>query len=184
MVRTKFFAAAATLALVAACGQQAQQAETTPPPMAEAPVMNQASMSEAQFVQVAANLSAFEVEAAELAAERATADVKAFAEQMQREHQTASQELTQLAPTLGMQAPAPALDSEHQQDLAQLQSLNGAEFDDAYLDQQVETHENTVRTFEDYAQNGAPGPLRDWAQAALPKLQQQLTQAQSLENAS
>lgn len=185
MVRTKFLAAAATLAL-AACGQQAQQqTETAPPAPIEQPSMMQAAMSEAEFVQVAANTDAFEIRAAELAAERAAADaVKEFAASAQSDNQATTQELMQLAPTLGLETPTPALDAQHQQRLDTLESLNGEEFDDAYLDQQVEAHENAVRTFQDYAQNGAPGPLRDWAQATLPKLQTQLNEVQSLENAT
>lgn len=184
-MRLHFLAAAATLALLGACGQQAQQAEA-PPAVVDQPVtVAQAAMTEAQFVQFAVNTDAFEMQASELAEQRGErADVKQVAETLARENTATSQEIAGLAPQLGLTAPQASLDVEHQQRLDTLRTLEGEAFDDAYLDQQVEAHENAVRTFQDYAQNGAAGPLRDWASATLPKLQQNLASVQSLENAT
>lgn len=183
MIRTKLLAAAGALALLAACGQQAQTAEAPPAP---APVeVAQATISEADFVQFVTNADAFEIQAATLASERGTrAEVKQFAATMATDHAATSQQVAALAPQLGITAPAPALDVEHQQRLDTLRTLEGAEFDDAYLDQQVAAHEAAVRTFEDYAQNASAGPLRDWAQTTLPKLRTHLASVQSLENAT
>lgn len=80
--------------------------------------------------------------------------------------------------------PAGNLSTEQQANLTTLQGLSGEAFDDAYLDRQVAAHENTVRMFQDFIAHTPDSPLRQWAQATLPKLQEHLTQVQALENAT
>jgi putative membrane protein len=177
------FLAASALALVA-CGQQ-QPSETAQTPAQEPAQMQTAAMTNAQFAQAAANADAFEIQSSELAGTRAARqDVKDFAAMMVRDHGATTRELAGLAPQLGIQAPAPALDADHTNRLNNLRSLNGEAFDDAYLDAQVEAHENGVRTFEEFTQNGEPGQLRDWAGTTLPKLREHLAHVQRLENAT
>jgi putative membrane protein len=172
---------------LAACGQQATTesqtsttAETNQPEMAQP-----AAMTDAEFVQAAANSDAYEIQSSELAAQRAArADVKEFATMMIRDHRATTQELTALAPQLNMAAPTPQLASAETNDLNRLRGLSGEAFDDAYLDEQVEAHEAAVNTFERYIQGSSPGPLRDWAQTTLPKLRTHLEHVQRLENAT
>lgn len=184
MVRNTLLAAASALAL-AACGQTATQTAEAPPAPDLAAPATQASMTEAQFVQIAANADAFEIQASQLAADRAARQpVKEYAAMMVRDHTATTNELTTLAPTLGLSAPTPLLDADTQAKLDRLRSLSGAEFEDAYLDQQVAAHENAVQAFQAYANTGTAGPLRDWASATLPKLQTHLAAVQALENAT
>jgi putative membrane protein len=182
MVRTSLLAAISALAL-AACGQSTQTAETPPAPEPAAP--QQAAITEADFVQLVANSDAFEIQVSQLASDRAArSEVKDFAAMMVRDHTATTQELTALAPTIGLTAPTPVLDSEHQLKLDTLRGLSGAAFDDAYLDRQVEAHEAAISAFQNYIQSASAGPLRDWAQTTLPKLQTHLSSVQSLENAT
>lgn len=183
---TKWTLLAASAIALAACGQQAQQAETQAPSNYQTPAQTQtAGMSDAQFAQTVANSDAFEIQSSQLAAERAARqDVKDFAAAMVTAHQQTSRELAELAPTLNMTAPTPQLDSTQTSALERLRSATGEGFDDAYLDAQVAAHENAVRTFEGYTQSGNAGPLRDWAQRTLPNLREHLQRAQSLENAT
>jgi putative membrane protein len=175
--------AASTLALVA-CGQQATTVETAETPAQDIGIET-AAMTNAQFAQAVANADAFEVQSSELAASRAARqDVKAYAAMMVRDHGATTQELATLAPTLGIQAPTPQLDTTHQDRLNNLTSLNGEAFDDAYLDAQVEAHENAVSLFERFTTEGEAGPLRDWASTTLTKLRTHLTSVQTLENAT
>lgn len=177
-------AALSALALAAGCGPPAQQAETTPPPAPEA-IAPTTQMSDAAFVQNAANSDAFEIQSSELAPRRAARqDVKDFAEMMVRDHRSTSGELGALAPTLGMTAPTPALGGTMQSTLGTLRDANGEAFDDAYLDAQVEAHENGVRLFEEYLQGAPTGPLRDWATNTLPRLRTHLEHVRGLENAT
>lgn len=182
MTRTILLAASA-LAL-AACGQQAtQQAEApTPPAPMETAV---AAMSDADFVQAAANATHFEIQSSQLAATRsARQDVKDFATMMIRDHTQASEQLAALLPTLNIAAPTPTLDADLTEDIADQRGKTGAEFDDAYLDDQVEAHNNAVRLFETYLQSAPQGALRDWAQTTVVTLRTHRDRVQSLENAT
>jgi len=170
---------------LAACGQQTttETAETQP----ETPAMptETAAMSDAEFMQMAANSDAFEIQSSELAAQRAASQqVKDFAQMMVRDHTQTTQELTAFAQQNSMMAPTPQLDATLQGRLDSLRGQSGQSFDDAYLDAQVAAHEQAVQTFENYVANAQPGGLRDWANQTLPKLRTHLTQAQQLESAS
>jgi putative membrane protein len=171
---------------LAACGQQAPTTETAEAPTPEAPAMpTQAAMTDVQFIQAVANANEFEIQSSELAATRASLQqVKDFAAMMVRDHRAAAQELNTLAPSLNLTAPTPALDAMQQGKVDSLRAQSGEAFDDAYLDAQVEAHENTVRAFENYISGASAGPLRDWANATLPKLRTHLQNVQSLENAT
>lgn len=183
MIRMTFLAAASALAL-AACGQSTQVAETAPPaPPMEAPV--EAAMTDAQFAQIVANSDAFEIQASQLAASQATrADVKAFARMMVADHTATSEQLTALAPTISLSTPQPVIEADMQAKLDRIRGLSGAEFEDAYLDDQVAAHEAAVQAFQNYIQTAQAGPLRDWASTTLPKLQTHMASVQTLENAT
>lgn len=172
------------LALAAACGQSAQV--TTPPPETPPPAAPAAvTISPQDFAQRVANSDAFEIQSSELAAARgARADVKQFAQMMVRDHRTTTQELSTLAPTIGLTAPTAALDAGQRANIATLEAASGEAFDDAYLDQQVAAHEAAVRLFQDFIAGAPEGPLKQWAQTTLPKLQQHLSSVQALENAT
>ena len=182
MLRTSLLATGALV--LAACGQQTTTTETAEVPAAQTPAPTApAAMTDAEFVQAAANAGAFEIQASEMAATRAARqDVKAFATMMVRDHRAASEELTALAPRLNLTTPAAQLDGGQTATLESLRGKTGEAFDDAYLDAQVEAHENAVRAFEGFAASAQPGPLRDWANATLPKLRTHLSSVQALEN--
>lgn len=170
---------------LAACGQQATTETSESGPVQEPAATQQAAMSAAEFVQTVAASDAFEIQSSELAAQRAARqDVKDFAQQMVTGHRQTTQELTQLTATNNLPAPTPQLNAMQQTSLGNLRNQTGQAFDDAYLDAQVQAHENAVRTFEQYATNGEAGPLRDWAQRTLPNLRQHLQHVQGLENAT
>lgn len=183
MLRTSLLAAGALV--LAACGQQTTTTETAEAPSAQpqAPAAAPAAMTDAEFVQAAANAGAFEIQSSELAATRAARpDVKAFAATMVRDHRAANEELTALAPRINLTAPTPQLDGAQTGTLESLRGKTGEAFDDAYLDAQVEAHENAVRAFEGFVASAQAGPLRDWANATLPKLRTHLSAVQALEN--
>jgi putative membrane protein len=182
MIRYVLIACAATA--LTACGQQTT-ATTEPdaPPPAAAPAVN--AMSAADFVQTVANSDAFEIQSSGLASSRAARqEVKDFAATMVRDHTLTTQQLTALAPQINLSAPTPQLDAAKQGQIEALRGQTGAAFDDAYLDAQVAAHTEAVRLFEEFAANGEPGPLRDWANTTLPKLREHLTHVQGLENAT
>jgi putative membrane protein len=183
---SKHLLLAASVLALAACGQQSAKTDQPETTTAEGPAMPQAAaMTDAQFVQAVANADAFEIQSSELASSRAARQqVKDLAAMMVRDHSSTTQQLTTLAPTINLTAPTPALNGEMQRKLDGLRSQSGEEFDDAYLDAQVEAHQNAIRTFESFVAGAQAGPLRDWANTTLPKLREHLQHAQGLENAT
>lgn len=84
----------------------------------------------------------------QIAAERGSSDaVKVFAE-LEVAEQTA------IARAFGAEGAQIPLREDHQAILDQLNGLEGAEFDAAYLDAQIAGHEEARPIHEDYAENG------------------------------
>lgn len=73
-----------------------------------------------------------------------------------------------------------ALDARHADMLNQLAALNGRQFDGAYVQMQVMSHQEAVAMYAAYAQGGDEPSMRSFAQQALPSLQQHLAMAQRL----
>ena len=104
------------------------------------------------FVEKAAAGGAAEVEGGKLAEQRATNDkVKQFGARMVQDHSKANDELKQIAAGKGLQLPA-APEAHHQQEMAKLQKLSGAEFDRAYMDHMVKDHKKDVAEFKKQAE--------------------------------
>ncbi|MET0183153.1 MAG: DUF4142 domain-containing protein [Caulobacterales bacterium] len=175
------------LALAAACGQQASNtAEAPAPAPGEAPMAPvTAAVTPADFVQTIANSDRFEIESSGLAATNAIrADVKEFARMLVTAHTTTSREVATLAPQIQLTPPTPALSAEQTEEVTELRGKAGEEFDDAYLDAQIEAHENAITLFQNFITTSADGPLKQWAQTTLPKLQQHLDRARQLDTAT
>ncbi|MCR6645321.1 MAG: DUF4142 domain-containing protein [Terricaulis sp.] len=185
---SKYLIPALGVLALAACGQQAQQQAEAPLETApyETPVAPAgASMTPTQFVQAAANADAFKVQSSQLAATRAArADVKELAATIERESNAASQALAALAPTISVPAPQATIAEDRTDDLTDLRGKTGAEFDDAYLDDQVEAHNDAIQLYENYVRTAEAGPLRTWAESTLATLRTQRDRVQALENAT
>ena len=95
-----------------------------------------------QFVEKAAIANTAEIRLGELASERAqSADVKAFAQMMVKDHTRANNELEQAVSGQNIEVSNVQLDQKHQQLLSKLRGLQGAEFDREYMKAMVEGHE-------------------------------------------
>ncbi|HRE44466.1 MAG TPA: DUF4142 domain-containing protein [Terricaulis sp.] len=184
---SKYLVPALGVLALAACGQQAQQQAEAPTAPYETPVAApaSASMTPTEFVQAAANADAFKLQSSQLAATRAArADVKELAATIERESNAASQALAALAPTISVPAPQAMVTEDRTDDLADLRGKTGAEFDDAYLDDQVEAHNDAIQLYENYVRTAEAGPLRTWAESTLATLRTQRDRVQALENAT
>ncbi|TCU69299.1 uncharacterized protein DUF4142 [Bradyrhizobium sp. R2.2-H] len=79
-----------------------------------------------------------------------------------------------------LRAPA-ELDQQHRQRGAQLQQLQGDEFERQYRQTQIDGHRKAIRIFQEFADGSAGrADLRSWAQASLAVLQKHLQRAQNL----
>jgi putative membrane protein len=183
----KYAVTALTLFLAAAaCSpapeQQASTDRTEYPPPAVAPVTTETLES---FVQKVSLSNMYEIEAAKIAQTRAkAAPIKAFARTMVTDHTAAGAALTAaLAAEPTAPAPAATLDQAHLDKLARLREVEADKFDELYVDQQVEAHENTLSALRDYAQNGASPAVKSFAMETAPKVEQHLTSIKALDNA-
>jgi len=122
-----------------------------------------------------------EVALGKLAVEKGSSDaVKQFGQKMIDDHVKANDELKQIAAGGGVNLPD-ALDSKHQSRVDKVAKLSGAEFDKAYIKDQLKYHQQNVKEFQQEAQYGSVAEVKNLASKALPTLQQHLELAKDLD---
>jgi putative membrane protein len=120
------------------------------------------------------------VEMGRLALEKASSDdIRQFGKKLLDEQTQANDRLKELASQDNISVPD-ALDTKHQSQIDKLSKLSGAEFDKAYLKEQLKNHEVQVRDFSEEAQRGTDPSVKSFAAGMLPKLQRQLELARNL----
>lgn len=149
----RFLAAAAVLALTAACGDAADDAQASAaesPPAAEtaapAPAPAQSAVTDPQIAAIVVAANEVDIRAGELARERAeNPEVKAFAERMVTDHTGVNKAASDLVGRLGVtpepNATSQKLTQDGEQARAALQGQTGAAFDRAYVDGEVAYHQ-------------------------------------------
>lgn len=111
------------------------------------------SMQESDIVAVMAALNRGEIDAGNLAKDRASrADVKAYANMMVSDHTTALNRQQSLATQLGItpteNTVSGQVKTDAQTELQKLQSMMGSAFDDAYVASQVKMHEKALQLID------------------------------------
>jgi len=134
-----------------------------------------------EFATMATVSNLFEIQSSELALEASESEaVKEFAQHMIEDHTAASQEMMAAAEQQGGVSLPDGLDEAHQEQLAQLQAASGDEFDQMYIQMQVQAHEMAVSLFSSYAESGEDGPLKTFASETLPTLQEHYESVQGM----
>ena len=167
---------------IVACDNRADENAARPDSGAPVGTAGAGSNADRDFIQDQLEDGHAEVMLGQVAAERAShPQVKEFAQMMVREHQTAGEELRQLATAASVQVTPPAqdLDGDHKDLHEELAKLSGLEFDRKYMDAMVEEHEEAVNEVEKKAES-ENAEVRRWAAKTLPKLRQHLEQAKQL----
>ena len=126
-----------TAALAAFTTVHAQTAPAAAPP------------NDAQIAQIVLTADSVDVDYGNLAVKKTkNAQVKAFAETMIRDHTSVNNQATALAKKLGMTPEASdtskSLKSDGEKEIAKLKAMHGAEFDKAYIDNEVAYHESVI----------------------------------------
>ena len=135
------------------------------------------------FVLQASASDMFEIESSKLALQKGDETTKAFAQQMITDHEKTSAELKALLAGGKVQGnPVTALTEDHKEEVDELAKLEGAEFNEEYIDDQVEAHEDAVDLFKRYAGEGENAELKAWAAKTLPALEHHYKMAQDLDN--
>lgn len=135
------------------------------------------------FILQASASDMFEIESSKLALQKGDETTKAFAQQMITDHEKTSAELKALLAGGKVQGnPVTALTEDHKEEVDELAKLEGAEFNEEYIDDQVEAHEDAVDLFKRYAEEGENAELKAWAAKTLPALEHHYKMAHDLDN--
>jgi len=156
----------------------------TPAPVApgtEAGALGPVAGAERAFVAEAAASGLAEVEASRVVASRTNdSALKTFAEQIEREHRSANEELQRIAGAKGIDLPATP-EGEPRERLNRLVGQSGPELRRTYLQEfGIEAHQKSIELFERQAREGQDPELRQFAEKTLPALREHLTQAQQM----
>jgi putative membrane protein len=155
-------------------GPTPQDTQATAPP----------KVDDKKFAKEAALGGLTEVELGKLAQQKASSDaVKQFAQKMIDDHTKANDELKQAASKGGLQLPD-ALDKKHQSRVDKLSKLSGAEFDKAYIKDQMKDHQEDVRKFHAEAENGTDPTIKEFASKTVPTLEQHLQMVKDLQKSN
>ena len=140
----------------------------------------QQKVDDKKFVRDAALGGLTEIELGKLAADKGSSDaVKQFGQKIMDDHKEANEELKKLAVAQSLGIPD-SLDKKHQSRVDKLSKLTGAEFDRAYIKDQLKDRQQNVREFQDEAKYGSDAAVKDFAAKALPALQEHLAMVKKL----
>ena len=117
-----------------------------------------------EFMTKVAQGGLMEVKLGELAAKKAqNPEVKAFAEQMVKDHGQANEELKSLANEKNFKLPT-EITEDQQETYDELAKLSGKEFDEKYVETMLEDHEEDVELFEDQAEESEDAQVKSFAE--------------------
>lgn len=175
-------------AALTAMAQQPPPASTEPsssapikPSMAAEMLM---SNDDRTFMSKAASSNQFEIQASQMAQQKATDPaLKNFAQHMVDDHTKAGRELDSLAQKKNLVLPTAMLKPD-QSMLDGLAKKSGTSFDNAYRKEMMSSHQKAVSLFDNEARKGQDSDIKSWASQTLPILQQHGGMANALKKAS
>jgi len=136
-----------------------------------------------RFAMKVADMNNFEIQAGQLAAQKAQSEeIKELAQMTVRDHQQAQQRLEQVAQQKNMQF-SQELMPVHQAMLTELKQMDGQEFEKAYLYGQVAGHTKAALKLRDAQTELQDKDLRAYASQIYPKIQMHLKHAQQIARA-
>lgn len=142
-----------------------------------------AAQDDNDFVENASAKGVAEVEAGKLAQEKGISpDVKNFAYMMITEHTAANDKLKTLADKKKLYVSDEAKLMDKTKSMI-LKLRSSKSFDQAYANNQVKAHEETIALFEDEVKNGKDAELKNFASETLNTLKKHLGEAQDLAKA-
>lgn len=175
---------AAVLFGAASCSQQqgpVEEAQEVNEQQAEGTPIEDQITEQSEFMTQAASSNMLEIEAGKLAQERGQMqEVKDYGQMMVKDHTNASNQLKQLAQQHNIVLPD-SMSQDHQQQLQKLRDQKGKAFDQQYMDLMVNSHEETVKLFENASNNMQDTVIQNFATSTLPILRQHLDRARTLD---
>lgn len=150
--------------------------------LAQAQALQDTATIDQDFVSKAISFNRFEIALSSQALERSTNDeVKQFAQTVVSEHSRTLEELEQAASAKKLILPD-AMEENHASILKSLGGLSGDDFNSAFKDVIVKSHQDVITLFELSAgENGLTDPeLRTWAGEKVQMLKSHLEKAKVL----
>jgi putative membrane protein len=144
------------------------------------------TLSDANIISLLDTINVSEIEAAQLAKEKASSGyVRSFAASLVKDHTENMQNNVQFANRMRVNPEKPrlasALESTHQKTMEELRKKSGRDFDRAYIDYQVAMHEQAVKLVEDTANSVDDTRLKQHLIKTRPDLITHLSAARALQ---
>ena len=167
MMRWKAFTAGLGLLVIAALSAQAADKPLEPK----------------DYVTEASRSDAFEIKISEMALRTSeNAAVKDFATKMIDAHTQSTEKLKAAAAEAGLaDSVTDTLGVKQMAAAGKLEVLTGGAFDREFASIQVKAHEEALKLHSGYAKNGQSTPLKTFAGAVVPTIQQHLKMAKALQ---
>lgn len=140
-------------------------------PAAAAQAAGQPSEQDTQYVQAIHQANLYEIEAGELAQQKAQSQgVKELAQKLYTDHTQLDESVRELAQQLGVELPTELM-GEQKQGLEQLNNASGEEFDRLWVTQGLNGHVAAIQATQTQISQGSEPQVVQLAQTALPVLQ-------------
>jgi putative membrane protein len=174
------------LAFFAGCQQQKgasereaeQQQSSAQQPQ---PAQTEQLSGDQKFLAEAAQDGKAEIELAQLAESKASSPgVKRLAQKLVADHTKANKQLESL-PQASQALQSAAVPAATGSTVDRLSQLSGKEFDQAFVEQVIQDHENAISRFKDAAASAQDPEVKQFATKTLPILEQHLQMAKSLQ---
>jgi putative membrane protein len=139
-----------------------------------------AKVDDKKFVKEAAMDGQAEVELGKLAEQKASSEsVKEFARKMVNDHTKVNEQLKQIASQANVEI-SDQPKGKYESTIKKLNKLSGADFDKAYMKDQVKDHKSAVSEFQSESENGTIPAVKQFASKTLPTLEEHLDLAKNL----
>ena len=141
-----------------------------------------AALPTGDFIKAAATTDEFErVEGRMAERDGASARVRDFGKMMVRDHTNTTMALKQAIHSAGLPNPGPPhLTPEQEANVGALKGLHGADFDHAYIQQQIQAHQTALGVMQAYAAGGENPTLRKAAANTVPIVKHHLATARKI----
>jgi len=145
---------------------------------------SQTALSDPQIAMVTDRVNTAEIEQARIAQSKSKNEqVRHFAEMMIEHHSRAKNEQQALGLDTAESALSRQLEQKSKMTLETLNAKTGNDFDRAYLQAQVEGHQEALDTIRQLEQSAQNSELRSYLENLTPKVEQHLQQARAAQQA-
>jgi putative membrane protein len=141
-----------------------------------------APMTADGFVKTASIANLYEIQAGQIAEQRAqSADVKALAQMIVTDHTRIGEDMTSTLKTSGLSiVPPDHLDAHHTALIRKLKAASASDFDLVYLRQQLNAHVEALKLMDGYAAHGDQASLRALAGKTAPIIKRHLDEVRRI----